>query len=122
MKLQEAYTAERNQIGSWGLIGYTGPGSAATGTTDTSYTTNFGFGGELGGTTGDDASVAIDPDNGATETVGWRATSRVALNDVTAGSVWSVTVSAAGNGVLTFAAAIPDGGNALTPNFDRIGK
>jgi len=105
------------------LIGYTGPGTAVSeATTDTSFTTNFGFGGALGGTTGNGASVAIDPTNGATATTGWRATSRVALNDVTAGSQWTVSVAAAGTGILTFTAAVPEGGAALTPNFDRIGK
>lgn len=122
MKLQEAYTAERNQIGSWGLIGYTGPGTTVTNATDSSYTTNFGFGSELGGVEGEKASVAINATSGAPATVGWRATSRVALNDVNAGSVWTVSVQASNKGVLTFSATNPTNGAALTPNFDRIGK
>ncbi|WP_405328384.1 hypothetical protein [Fibrobacter sp.] len=46
MKLQDAYVGESNQIGSWTLIGYTGPGTKVDGQTDSTTTTNFNYGGE----------------------------------------------------------------------------
>lgn len=45
MKLQDAYVGESNQIGSWTLIGYTGPGTKIATQTDSTETTNFLYGG-----------------------------------------------------------------------------
>ena len=118
MKLQDAYAGESNQLGSWSLIGYSGPGTSAG--TDTTKTNNFGYGGGALKGTGNGASVAINATSGATATLGWIATSLVALNDVPAGSSWTVTVGASAQAVVSYTAAIPTNAEKLTANFTQL--
>ena len=107
MKLQEAYAAEKNAVGTWPEIGYKGPGSnAAAGSSSVSST--FTYAGASAGA--------------------WVATATVALNDCQSG-VWSVTTEY-DSGSITTTADVKDGGNAtngannctapLTPNFCKI--
>ena len=107
VKLQEAYAAEKNAVGTWPEIGYKGPGSnAAAGSSSVSST--FTYAGASAGA--------------------WVATATVALNDCQSG-VWSVTTEY-DSGSITTTADVKDGGNAtngannctapLTPNFCKI--
>jgi len=60
VKLQDAYVGESNQIGSWTLIGYTGPGTKIATQTDSTETTNFLYGG--GAYKGSDGKATIGGD------------------------------------------------------------
>ena len=60
MKLQDAYVGESNQIESWTLIGYTGPGTKIATQTDSTETTNFLYGG--GAYKGSDGKATIGGD------------------------------------------------------------
>lgn len=116
MKLQQAYYAEQTAVGGWVLIGYTGPGTSSAGTNPSSYTTNFNYYGSIAGT-------ATSSGETAGSQVGWTAESRVALNDCTKGSTWSITDNLTSNEI-TFTATVGDKTNceALTPSFEKIGK
>lgn len=120
VKLLDAYVGESNQIGSWTLIGYTGPGTVVTGGADkdTSTTANFNYGG--GAYRGSTGSATI----GNTEVsarVGWVAVSKVALNEVAIGARWTLSVSAAASqSLVSYTAAVPTGADALTPNFKAL--
>lgn len=113
MKLQEAFFAERNVVGSWTLIGYKAPGNAAD--DGSTFTTNFIYSG---------ADVATD---GATDNA-WKAKNKTQLNDCRSGDNWAikVTPTAAGEEAaakVAFNATVAAGGcEALTPNFASIGK
>ena len=96
------------------MIGYVGPGESKTNANGSSETTNFAYYGSI------DASSAV---TAATATVGWTAKSRVALNDCTSGSEWTVKYQTS-NAVVSFQSATPAlaGCKALTPTFDKIGQ
>lgn len=86
-KLQEAYVGIKPGPGSWREIGYIAPGNGLT--------TNFKYG--LGCV---DETVSMD--NLQANTIGWVATSRVALDGCTLGSVWAVTLTAKGSSGLDY--------------------
>ena len=114
MKLQDAYAAESNKLGTWKLIGYTAPGTKA-GDNDFS-TTNFQYTGSA-----DDAQP-LEGDEGAKITDAWKATALVALNDCKKGESWSIEVEGKPDAV-TYKGSYSDENNceALTPNFTNIG-
>ena len=115
MKLLDAYVGESNQIGSWTLIGYTGPGTKISGVTDSTETTNFLYGG--GEYKGADGKATIG-DGAVAGKIGWVAASKVALNEVAIGARWTLTVSAVeSQSLVSYAAAVPSGAESLTPNF-----
>ena len=116
MKLLDAYVGESNQIGSWTLIGYTGPGTSAG--TDSTTTTNFGYsGGHYKGATGS----AVIGGEAVAQQVGWIATSKAALNEVGIGAQWSLKVSAeASKSLVSYEATVPEGAASLTPNFSAF--
>lgn len=118
MKLQDAYVGESNQIGSWTLIGYTGPGTAVSGQTDSTTTTNFNYGGcEYKGADG----KATIGDAAVEAKIGWVATSKAALNDVGIGAQWTLSVAAeASKSVVSYTAGVPEGAESLTPNFSAL--
>ena len=60
MKSVDAYVGESNQIGSWTLIGYTGPRTKIATQTDSTETTNFLYGG--GAYKGSDGKATIGGD------------------------------------------------------------
>ncbi len=115
MKLQDAYAAEKDTLGTWYSIGYTAPGKVSQGTASTgasSKSTNFSY----------------------TETVGtteiWTASNNSKLNDCKANSdAWTVkttktTGTDAGTlGALKHVAAVSGTGcDVLTPTFEQIGN
>lgn len=110
VKLQEAFFAERNAVGSWTLIGYKAPG-------DSGVTTNFLY------TEGN----AADSTTGVVEGA-WKAKNKTQLNDCASGDNWAikVTPTAAAASVaasVAFDATVANAGcQALTPNFNSIGK
>lgn len=111
VKLQEAFFAERNVVGSWTLIGYKAPG-------DNNATTNF----EYSGATVADGGTTADVDGA------WKAKNKTQLNECASGDNWTVKVSpsAAGSAAaasVAFNATVTGAGcEALTPNFASIGK
>ena len=120
IKLQDAYVGEHHQIGSWSLIGYIGPGSVVSGSTDrdSSSSSNFNYGG--GAYRGASGSATL---GGAavTSKVGWVAVNKAALNDVSIGSRWTISVGAAeSQGLVAYSASIPDKAEPLTPNFKSL--
>ena len=115
VKLQDAYAAESNKLGGWVLIGYTAPGTKTNGSSFA--TTNFSY------TSDGDGNGQVDlTTTGAALTGGWKATSRVALNDCASGSVWKLDVTGKTDGV-TYANSITNTANCtpLTPSFGQIG-
>lgn len=86
-KLQEAYVGIKPGPGSWREIGYIAPGNGMT--------TNFRYG--LGC-----VNETVSMDNLQANTIGWVATSRVALDGCTLGSVWAVTLTAKGSSGLDY--------------------
>jgi hypothetical protein len=118
VKLQDAYVGESNQIGSWTLIGYTGPGTKIASQTDSTETTNFLYGG--GAYKGSDGKATIGGE-AVTAAVGWIATSKVALNDVAIGASWTLSVAAAASeSLVSYTATVPSGAESLTPNFTAL--
>ena len=116
VKLQDTYISERHMLGSWSVIGYVSPGMRVS--TDSSVTTNFCYGGGSLKGNGADASVAIEANS---VTVGWVATSRVAMNDVPKNSSWTVSIAVGNAGVFQYTTTVPTNGEVLTPTFTRIG-
>ena len=116
MKLQEAYFAEKNEVGGWNMIGYTAPGTSATKTEGSGYTTQFTY---TGGADKAATSVAVGTTaSGATAL--WTAANRGALNNCSAGS-WTISVWN-NSGKDSYVAAVTGTGCAeLTPNFSAIG-
>lgn len=110
MKLQEAFFAERNAVGSWTLIGYKAPG-------DSGSTKNFQY----------TEANAADTTTGTVEGA-WKAKNKTQLNDCPSGDNWAikVTPTAAAASVaasVAFNATVANAGcQALTPNFESIGK
>ena len=114
MKLQDAYAAESNQLGTWQLIGYTAPGTKASANEYSS--TVFKYTGALADTVGLKETGATAQDDA------WKAEALVALNDCKKGESWSIAVTGATTGVTyegSYSAA--DDCEALTPNFKNIG-
>ena len=106
VKLQEAYAAEQNAIGTWANIGYKDPSGSSTG----GSTTNFTYG-----------------EGTAKATEAWKATSRVGLNDCQVGTIWKMGATySSSTGNITFTpdfTGVGDGCTVegLTPNFKKIG-
>ncbi len=115
MKLQDAYAAEKDTLGTWYSIGYTAPGTVSQGTASTaasSKSTNFSY----------------------TETVGetetWQASNNSKLNDCAANTnAWTVTTTkneeddAKTLGALKHVAKVSGTGcDVLTPTFEQIGN
>jgi len=92
IKLQEAYAAEKNDVGTWPAIGYKGPGSQAAGGSS-SKTGTFGYAGSSAGA--------------------WQATAFVALNDCVNGT-WSVSTQYV-NGSITTSVSTSDEDKCVTP-------
>ena len=116
-KLQDSYIGETHQLGSWTIIGYIGPGSIVA--TDSTKSTNFCYGG--GTLKGGGASVTFRGNSG-TATVGWIASSLTALNDVAAGSSWTIAVGTDNSGIIRYTATMPPNAEPLTPNFKQLSR
>ncbi|SHM55111.1 hypothetical protein SAMN05720472_1608 [Fibrobacter sp. UWR3] len=112
MKLQDAFYSEKSMYGGWGVIGYVAPGA---GSSNSYASTNFTYAGHIDYAT----------ETNATEADAWTVTSKAALNDCPASSVWKIGVvqNAAGN-TSKYSQALPTDADckSLTPNFDQIGK
>ena len=116
IKLQNSYIGERHMLGSWAVIGYISPGTRVS--ADSSVTTNFCYGsGDIKGN-GADTSVAIVANS---VTIGWVATSRVAMNDVPMNSAWTVSITVDNAGSFQYTPTVPADGEVLTPMFTRLG-
>ena len=122
VKLQDAYVAEKGTtVGGWQQIGYVMKNSSNfyyCGVSASAQTCDDANG--YGGT----SDITTD-----TYTAYWTASSKAALNDCTAGSVWSLTTSQNSNsgGLVLYEAAITQGANSvtgacktLTPNFEKL--
>ena len=104
MKLQDAFAAERNAAGSWTLIGYTEPTS-----------NNFNYKGEITTETVELTSLS--------NTKGWRAQNKVALNDCALTSCyWDIQLSnGTKGGQIAYKACQTAAATPLTANFTAIG-
>ena len=120
VKLQQAYISEAVAVGTWGIIGYKGPGENTTSGSAKSSTTNFTYEDASSGYTNN--TVAL-----ATGITGWAASNNANLNDCTAGKNWTIATGAAtsgseGDAEFTATVATTSDCTSLTPNFDKIGK
>ena len=104
VKLQEAFAAERNAAGSWTLIGYTEPTS-----------NNFNYKGAITTETVELSSLS--------DTKGWRAQNKVALNDCALTSCyWDIQLNnGTKGGQIAYSACQTNNAAPLTPNFTAIG-
>ena len=107
MKLQEAFAAENNAVGTWAAIGYKGPGSQNADGSG-SVTSTFTY-----------------SDNSTDEAGVWLATAKVALNECGANGTmgtWTVSTAYASGDVNTTAASNNEGAcvTPLVPNFCKI--
>lgn len=126
MKLQDAFAAETGAIGNWAKIGYIGPGTK-NGTTK-SYTTVFDYEDLFNEGVANDGTTMIGAVT--SETDGWSAKNKTALNDCPIQSEWKITVkggSASNGSTVEYKATNPIvTGSAdcasLSPNFVNIGK
>ena len=113
VKLQDAYVAETAAMGSWTKIGYAMKNGDS-----------FDYSGALSG------SNTVMVENLGEGQEGWRATSKVKLNDCNNNSNWTITVTAASNsaqGMVSYTAAGPElytaesqPCNDLTPSFKKL--
>lgn len=115
VKLQQAYFAEKVMYGTWQNIGYTGPGTAPSNNTSSTYSTNFRYDG--GAITSETTAAAI----------GWQASNIAKLNDCSAGTHWQVTTKTVGSDSKdAYEAQMASDSNggcaAVTPSFTLIGK
>ena len=124
VKMQQAYVSEAMAMGSWGIIGYKGPGDNTAGTATggaSSETTNFEY---------KDAASAYDKNTATlsgSAITGWSAKNLAKLNDCASNDDnWTVKVQAqtgAAAGEAEFTAEAQDTKcAALTPTFETIGK
>lgn len=135
MKLQDAYAAETNALGTWISIGYKAPGGTnfayAGGTVNPAVTCATGFSfnetAKKCQKTEDDKTIDGDA-TGASITDGWTAANNVKLNDCPAQVNWKISaavgIAAKDNGSVTYTQTIVDETNCggLTPNFKSIGQ
>ena len=116
VKLQDAYAAESNQLGTWQLIGYTAPGTKKS--ADEFSSTVFKY------TGGMSAAVELKAEGATAQTGAWEAEALTALNDCPSGAKWSIAVTGATNGVTyenSYSGQNEANCNPLTPNFKNIG-
>ena len=109
VKLQDAFAAERNAAGGWTLIGYTEPTS-----------NNFTYSGK-GIAAGETAEL-----DGLSNSLGWAAVNKVALNDCEASGnnacKWQIQLSeGAKGGQISYSACLSTSAKPLTANFEAIG-
>ncbi len=114
MKLQDAYAAESNKLGTWTDIGYTAPGTKqASG----SFKSNvFEYSGELA------SATDLTSDGAAPTGDEWKAAAQTALNDCPSGATWKINVTGKTTGVTyenTYSNA--SACKPLTPSFENIG-
>lgn len=126
MKLQDAYAAETGAVGTWGKIGYIGPGEKdANASIPTSNTTVFKYTDNFTGS-GNTGTTIVDQlqDNSAA----WQAEAKTALNDCKVTSKWTVKLSRGSStsdgSLVKYTADAPtdDSCSGLTANFGNIGK
>ena len=108
INLQDAYTVEATNVGTWSQIGYNAPGTALSGGSS-SETSNFTY---------------ADGKSGDNET--WTATAKNKLNECNKGN-WIATASATTDAEAgtTYVNIETDGTQAcldLTPSFDKLAR
>jgi len=99
-KMEAAYILEKGEAGSFASIGYTPPGGSAG--TVASSTTNFDY--------SDPGSVIASGK--------WQASSRIALNNCSAGAIWAAAYGTGDTRPIPTLPAVACA--ALTPNFPSI--
>ncbi|SMG22712.1 hypothetical protein SAMN05720489_1516 [Fibrobacter sp. UWB13] len=124
VKLQDAYAAETGAVGKWANIGYIAPGAKQNNSSESYSTTVFDYTNSFNGA--NDGSTMVGSINSETE--GWRATAKTALNDCKISSFWFIKFNKSGNGAsVSYTADVdPNGGTktdctSLTANFSNIG-
>ncbi len=136
MKLQDAYAAESNAIGTWALIGYSMPGSTQfTYAEDASTLTITCSTGTLNAETkkcevaNSDGTKSEGVVGTSTYSEAWSASNKAQLNDCTAGKNWKISAkinqsgaSVSAGSVVYDATVTGTGCQALTPTFTNIGR
>ena len=119
VKLQQAYFAESQAIGSWKIIGYTGPGVNST---DKSQTNNFTYEPQSGAPKSSDTKAG---DAAKSWMAGWSAANRAKLNDCPEGVNWGVGVKVSSDGKDMYTSAYNSANQTncepLTASFKQIG-
>ena len=113
VKLQDAYAAESNKLGTWALIGYTAPGTKKT--ADEFSSTVFKY------TGGMSEAVELKAEGAEAQTGAWVAEALTALNDCPEKATWSIAVTGATTGVTYENTYSSEDCKPLTPNFENIG-
>jgi len=110
INLQDAYTVESNNVGSWTQIGYNAPGTKDA--ASSAHTTNFGY---------------TDAVSGQTAT--WKATAKVKLNDCAVNGYWQAVATAEkqadADGGMTYVKIQTSGTSeciGLTPSFSNLAR
>ena len=101
--MQDAYAVEKNDVGTWALIGYKAPQTTST----AGVTTNFTY------------------TETSTSAGTWNATNNVKLNDCTKGSKWTVVSEMANGSQSADVNHTADVSNdtdcgGLTPSFESL--
>ena len=135
VKLQDAYAAESNALGTWAKIGYSMPGStqfnyAEDASTLTVTCATGSVNSDKTGcvvTDGDKTSAGIV--STSTYAEAWSASNKAQLNECAAGKNWKISAqinqagtSVSAGSVVYDATVTGDGCTALTPTFTNIGK
>lgn len=109
--MQDAYAVEKNNVGTWALIGYTAPGKAND--DGSSSTTNFTYSG-----------ATVSESGVTTQVTGaWTANNIPTLNECIpkSGGNWIVSTNAIGSaGQDSYQATTTC--TELTPTFSKIGQ
>ena len=113
INLQDAYTVESNQVGTWTQIGYNAPGTKSG--ESSAYTNNFGY-----------ADAVTGTGNSAKAT--WTAEAKVKLNDCPIGGLWKAQAESLNNSsegttyvkVTAPASGSTDNCTGLTPSFKNL--
>ena len=114
MKLQDAYAAESNKLGTWTDIGYTAPGTKQSGG---SFKSNvFEYSGDM------TAATDLTTEGAAPTGDEWKAAALTALNDCPSSATWTINVTGKTTGV-TYVNGYSneDACKPLTPSFENIG-
>ena len=114
VKLQDAYAAESNKLGTWTDIGYTAPGTKQSGG---SFKSNvFEYSGDM------TAATELTTEGAAPTGDEWKAAALTALNDCPSSANWTINVTGKTTGV-TYVNGYSHETECkpLTPSFENIG-
>ena len=110
INLQDAYTVEANNVGTWTQIGYNAPGTKDG--TSSSYTNNFKYGDALSSSTATWSAFAKTKLNDCPVNGNWAAAAQAFTTAASAGGNTYVKITTSGNTYCT----------GLTPSFANLAR